>query len=134
MFTSIELLALAVTYRIYDQGLLIYEQSDLIDQLQFPVQTLKRLVPITRADKYIVEATISGPFPGISVGTTLFQGVVETRLVPSHESNVLISMVYTGFINMKQSYQNHVSFQAQLLVRLFWEQFILKNRMRILGH
>ena len=93
---------LAVTYRIYDRDFLIYEQSDLIDALEFPFQTSKRLVPITRTDKYVVEATIFGPVPGLPTGFTLFQGVIETRLVPSVDSNIQISMLYTGLTGMNQ--------------------------------
>lgn len=96
IFTSISLLDLAATYRIYKDNFLIFEQSEIIDTLQFPYITQQTLVPITSSANYTIEATIYGPVAGYLSGMTLFQGVTNIRLIPGTRNNVSISMLYTG--------------------------------------
>lgn len=96
VFTSVQLLALAATYRIYDGDYLLYESSHMIDVLEFPYQTPNDLIPIIRTGEYVVEGTIFGPVDGFPMGVTLFQGATKIRLTPNIEQNVQISMLYTG--------------------------------------
>ncbi|CAF3913632.1 unnamed protein product, partial [Rotaria sp. Silwood1] len=96
VFTSISLFSLGATYKIYKNDYLLFEKTELIDKLEFPIITSKTLVPITTATNYTIAATIFGPIPGFSSGGTLFEGVTYTRLVPGTNNNVKISMIYTG--------------------------------------
>jgi hypothetical protein len=96
VFTSISLLSLGVTYRIYKDEDLYFEETELIESLEFPITTRNKLVPITTATQYTIDATIFGTIEGYSSGVTLFQGVTNARLVPGTTHNVKISMLYTG--------------------------------------
>jgi len=96
VFTSISLFKLGVTYRIYREGYLLFEQSEIIDKLEFPIITSKRLVPITTPTNYSIEATIFGPMDKFPIGMTLFEGVTYARLVPGTNNYIKISMLYTG--------------------------------------
>jgi hypothetical protein len=96
VFTSISLFKLAATYRIYREGYLLFEQSELIDTLEFPIIICKKLVPITTPTNYSIEATIFGPMTGFPIGITLFEGVKYARLVPGTDNNITISMLYIG--------------------------------------
>ncbi len=96
VFTSISLLSLAATYRIYRAGYLLFERSELIETLEFPFVTHPVLVPITTSANYSIEATIFGPVAGFSSGMTLFEGATYARLVPGTNRNIKISMLYTG--------------------------------------
>ncbi len=96
VFTSVSLLSLAATYRVYDGDYLLYEQSIVIDTQEFPFTIPKQLIPITRSGEYVIEATIFGPVPGFPSGITLFQGAKTHRLVPGIDNTIQISMLYTG--------------------------------------
>jgi hypothetical protein len=96
VFTSISLLNLAATYRIYQNDYFLFEKSEIIDILEFPFITHKELIPITTPSNYSIEATIYGPVAGFSSGMTLFQGATYARLVPGINNNIKISMLYTG--------------------------------------
>ncbi len=96
VFTSVSLFSLGVTYRIYKDEDLYFEETELIESLEFPITTRNKLVPIITPTQYTIEATIFGAIDGYSSGVTLFQGVKNTRLVPGTTHNVKISMRYTG--------------------------------------
>ncbi|CAF4382413.1 unnamed protein product, partial [Rotaria sp. Silwood2] len=96
VFTSVSLFSLGATYKIYKNDYLLFEKTELIDKLEFPIITSETLVPITTATNYTITATIFGPIPGFSSGGTLFEGVTYSRLVPGTNNNVKISMIYTG--------------------------------------
>jgi len=94
--TYISLLGQSVTYRIYQGDGLVFEQTDLIDKLEFPYVIQNTAVSINIADIYRIEATISGTINDISAGVTLFQGIITSRLTPAKPNNVSISMIFTG--------------------------------------
>ncbi len=106
VFTSISLFKLAATYRIYREGYLLFEQSELIDTLEFPIIICKKLVPITTPTNYSIEATIFGPMAGFPIGITLFEGVKYARLVPGTDNNITISMLYIGncYLYLKKNF------------------------------
>ncbi|CAF1179487.1 unnamed protein product [Rotaria sordida] len=96
VFTSVSLFSLGATYKIYKNDYLLFEKTELIDKLEFPIITSNTLVPITTATNYTIAANIFGPIPGFSSGGTLFEGVTYTRLVPGTNNNIKISMIYIG--------------------------------------
>ncbi len=96
VFTSISLFSLDATYRIYKDEYLLFEKTEIINDLEFPFITTKTLVPITKATNYTIEATIFGSIQNFSYDGTFFQGVTYARLVPGTNNYVKISMLYTG--------------------------------------
>jgi hypothetical protein len=119
VFTSIPLVALGAIYRIYDDDYLLFEQSNIIDILEFPFRTPNQLIPITQSKNYSIEATIFGPVDGFTSGITLFQGVKKIKLIPGTNNTVQISMLYTG------NYFNKFLFQRKSHFWLCLIKFII---------
>ncbi len=96
VFTSIPLTGFGVVIRIYDKGYLIFEQSYVMDVVEFPFIIPKQRIPISQTKNYSIEATIFGPVPGYTIGISLFQGIKRQKLNPGFDNTVQISMLYIG--------------------------------------
>jgi hypothetical protein len=96
VFTRVSLPELGATYRIYNDKILVFEKTELMQRLEFPFIVPKTMIPISTRENLTIEATIFGPVPALGFDKTLFEGVTHVLLVPGTNNNIKISMLYTG--------------------------------------